>query len=137
LTPIVVDASLALAWFLQDEQDSYADGVLASLQTDTIAHVPTIWAYEIANALTVAERRGRISESDSGRVLTLLRALPIELGEAPPSGVVDRVIDMARRHGISAYDAAYLELAVRLDARFATLDKPLRAAAERIGLEIA
>jgi predicted nucleic acid-binding protein len=137
LTPIVVDASLALAWFLQDEQDSYADGVLASLQADAIAHVPAIWAYETANALTVAERRGRISENDAGRVLTLLRALPIKLEEAPRSEVIDRAIDIARRHGISAYDAAYLELAVRLDARLATLNKPLRAAAKRIGLEIA
>ncbi|MFN2421419.1 MAG: type II toxin-antitoxin system VapC family toxin [Gemmatimonadota bacterium] len=137
MTAIVVDASVTAAWFLEDEQDSYATSVLRSMEGEVTAHVPSLWGYEFANVLTMAERRSRITESDAGRILMLMQSLSIEVDAAPTTGTLDKLVDIARHHGITAYDAAYLELAIRLDACLATLDQRLRAVAQGAGIPAA
>lgn len=134
MTGIVVDASIALAWFLRDEEDGRADVALERLEDD-VAVVPGIWALEVANALVVAERRGRISEAETGRILSLLDGLPVDEDPAPREVTQRAVVELARRHGLSAYDAAYLELAVRRGAALATLDGRLHEAAASSGVE--
>lgn len=131
---IVVDASATLAWFLRDEQDGRADAALRRLEDD-VAVVPGIWALEVANALVAAERRGRISEAETGRILALLDGLPVDEDPAPREVTQSAVVELARRHGLSAYDAAYLELAVRRGAALATLDGRLHEAAAASGVE--
>lgn len=136
MSSFVLDASVALSWFLRDESDGYANGVLAEL-AKMEASVPCLWLLEICNALTVLERRGRIKEAETARVLTLVRNLPIEMDDTPVAETVERVTSLARRLKISAYGASYLELAIRRGLPLATLDRKLKAAAKRAGVPAA
>lgn len=96
--------------------------------------MPAIWPFEIANSLAVAERRRRCTPADSASFLRLLSSLPIRV-EAPPTGrALDTVVSVARESGLSAYDAAYLELAMREGLALATQDQRLRKAAQRLGV---
>lgn len=122
-----MDASVALAWVLGDESDSYADSILSSLPGSTIL-VPSHWPLEVTNALLVAERRRRTNPADTTRALALLGSLPIEIdhrtGEAAPS----QTLSIARSYALTVYDAAYLELCLREGLPLATIDAKLAAA---------
>ena len=131
----VLDASVALAWGLEDESSPYTDAVLDALENGE-AVVPAIWPLEVANALRVAERRGRITEATIAGFLEYLRALPIVVEQVSPDQVFNRILPLAREQGLSVYDAAYLDLAMRLGLPLATQDGALRAAASRVGVEI-
>ena len=135
MTAIVVDASTALAWCFPDEASRYADGVLALLE-GTAALVPAIWALEIANALLVGERKKRLRPSEVRRFTELLNELEFVQDVLPITDYLHDVIPLARARGLSSYDAAYLELAMRKGARLATLDGKLRQAAKAAGVEI-
>jgi predicted nucleic acid-binding protein len=131
----VLDASVTLAWFFEDETDAYAERVEDSLERAT-AVVPTLWHLEVTNALLVGERRGRTTELKTTQFVHLLSALPIATDEQPETESRDGVLSLARRHGLSAYDAAYLELALRRGLPLATLDRCLREAAEAAGVSL-
>jgi predicted nucleic acid-binding protein len=133
--PFVLDASLALAWHFEDEVSLYADRVLDWLGEDP-AVVPSLWALEIANALVVAERRGRLSPAGVARAAELFLEVPISIHEVAPQSALGPVLDLARTHGMTTYDAAYLELAMREGLPLATEDEILRAAAERVGVPL-
>lgn len=133
--PFVLDASLALAWHFEDEVSEYADLVLDRLGEDP-AVVPSLWALEIANALVIAERRGRLSPAEVARVAGLFLEVPISIHEVTLQSALGPVLDLAREHGLTAYDAAYLELAMREGLVLATEDMALRAAAERTGVPL-
>jgi len=133
--PFVLDASLALAWHFEDEISEYADRVLDRLGEDP-AVVPSLWALEIANALVVAERRGRLSPAGVARAAELFLEVPISIHEVAPQSALGPVLDLARTHGMTTYDAAYLELAMREGLPLATEDEALRAAAERVGVPL-
>ncbi len=132
---LVLDASVALAWGLEDESNPYTDAVLDALKHGE-AVVPAIWPLEVANALWVAERRGRVTEATVAGFLEYLRALPIVVEQVTPEQVFSRVLPLAREQGLSVYDAAYLDLAMRLALPLATQDGALRAAASRVGVAI-
>lgn len=124
---------MALSWFFEDESSPGADEALESLK-DSEALVPAIWPFEIANSLAVAERRRRCTAADSASYLNLLSSLPIRV-EAPPAGrALDTVLSVARESGLSAYDAAYLDLAMREGLALATQDRRLREAGRRMGV---
>ena len=131
----VLDASVALAWGLEDESNPYTDAVLDALENGE-ALVPSIWPLEVANALWVAERRGRISEAMIAGFLEYMRALPIAVEQVNPDQVFGGILLLAREQGLSVYDAAYLDLAIRLGLPLATQDKALLTAAYRVGVEI-
>jgi predicted nucleic acid-binding protein len=133
--PIVVDASVSLAWCLQDEQSEYASRVLERLREDT-ATAPDVWAIEVANGLLVAERRSRLSPAGAAEAYTLLSALPIVLGEQSLDEALGTLLPLARAHRLTIYDAAYLHLAMREGIHLATLDEDLKAAARRVGVEV-
>jgi len=135
LSPLVVDCSVTMAWCFQDESASYADAALETL-AEREAVVPSIWPLEVANVLLVAERRGRLKRAETTRFLALLSALPITVDRAPPHRSLEGVLALAREQHLSAYDAAYLELAMRLGGALATLDESLRRAAEKVGLSL-
>ena len=130
--PLVVDPSAILGIAMEDEAAHFADTVLRAIQEDG-ALAPSIFWYELRNVLVVSERRGRITEERTSAFLALLAELPIELSEAPAEG---GVMDLARRHALSVYDASYLELAVRSGAPLATLNQGLRRAAAKAGAEV-
>jgi predicted nucleic acid-binding protein len=135
LTGIVVDASVALAWCFPDEASEYADGVLVALEGRT-AIVPAIWALEIANGLLVGERRKRVRQPDVRRFVELLRGLRVTEHSQTVPDTVGNVLPLARDYGLSAYDAAYLDVAVRQGAPLATLDNALREAGRSVGITI-
>ena|ERR1022692_4270205 len=107
--PLVVDASVALAWALPDESSDYADAVLAVVERDGL-RVPELWAREIANGIAVAYRRKRITSADEQESLAALSHLSIDVEEAAPAlTVVRNGTAAATRYGLMAYDAAYVE----------------------------
>jgi len=135
LSPVVIDASVALAWCFPDEASLYADGVLSTLNGHDVL-VPAVWSLEMANAILVGERRKRLGQPEILRFLALLEGLSIHQDDQAASASVRNVLPLARRFGLSAYDAAYLELAVRYNAPLATLDGDLQKAAKRMGIQI-
>jgi len=134
--PLVVDASVALAWALPDESSAYADAVLAVVEQEGL-RVPDLWAREIANGLVVAYRRRRITPADEEAFLKALSHLRIEVEEASVALTVIRDgAAAAMRYGLTAYDAAYVGLASREGLSLATLDKAMRNAAEEFGVVV-
>jgi predicted nucleic acid-binding protein len=130
MAEFVLDASLALAWYFKDEADPYADAVAAAR-----AAVPLIWPLEVANALLMGERRQRSTEAQAAKWLTYLGFLPIAVDDETNDRAWGEVLSLARAHRLSAYDAAYLELALRRGLPLATLDDKLKAAASAGGVQ--
>lgn len=123
--PFVLDASITLAWAFDDED--YPDAVLAleRIRKDQ-GRVPSLWWYEVRNALIINERRRRLTELDTALFLRALSRLDIAVDPLPDE---QRVLSIARRHGLTVYDAVYLELAQREEIPLATLDAKLVRAA--------
>jgi predicted nucleic acid-binding protein len=135
LTGVVVDASTALAWCFPDETSDYADHVLVSMEGKTML-VPAVWGLEIANAMLAGERQKRLTHPDVRRFLSLIENLDI-VQDGPPVGqYLGQVLPLAREHGLSAYDAAYLELSIRHRAPLASLDRKLQKAAKKAGVAV-
>lgn len=133
MSKVVVDASVALAWCFPDEANRYADAVLMALAAHQLVE-PTIWSMEIANAISVGERRARIHESEILRFFELVGSLNVIEDPRLIPEVFGDVLPLARRHAIAVYDAAYLEAAIRHDAPLATLDRALERAARAMGV---
>ncbi len=132
----VLDCSLALAWVLPDETSARAEKFLAQVSTKNILWVPALWWYEISNALVNARLRYRLAEADSMRAVELYGTLPIETDLDLGSDTAWRFQALAREYSLSAYDAAYLELAQRRGLGLATLDRHLMMAARKAGVKI-
>jgi predicted nucleic acid-binding protein len=131
----VIDASVALAWCFVDEASGDADDVLGRLERET-ALAPAHWPLEVANALRTAERRGRLDATDLPRLRALLAALPVEIAPVELTTAVGGVLEAARTYDLSAYDAAYLDLAAARAIPLATIEGRLRAASARAGVEL-
>lgn len=129
----MIDASTALAWCFPDEASEYADAVLMALEGKTIL-VPSVWSLEIANAVLVGERKKRLRQPEVQRFITLLESLSLVPDTQSAGRHVNNVLPLAREYNLSAYDAAYLELAIRYDAPLATLDGKLQRAAQQAGV---
>ena len=128
----VIDASVAAACLFDDELHAGANALMAGLY-DGVVFVPQHWHLEVRNALLVDERRGRITSEQTSRSLTYLSELPL-LTDSEPD--LNAALDLARSHGLSFYDAIYLELAHRRQVELATLDGRLKQAASAEGLGI-
>lgn len=131
----IVDNSVVMAWCFHDQANDYADSVLGRL-ADAAVYVPSIWPPEVVNVLLAAERKGYISEADSGHFLNLLSQLPIFVQHEGPAKGMKELLALARAHNLSSYDASYLDLAIKKGLPLATLDKKLRQAAKATGLPI-
>ena len=133
----VLDASVALGWFLDHPLAPYATRVRQLLAAGSRALVPALWHLEMANGFAGAERRGILTPADADLCLVQVEQL---LGRAIESESelvhVRAACTTARTYGLSAYDAVYLDTARRNGLPLATLDKPLRAAAVRAGVEM-
>jgi predicted nucleic acid-binding protein len=123
--PFVLDASIAACWAFEDEDHPHAAQALARIRTDE-ACVPSLWWFEVRNTLLVNERRGRLTEADTAAFLRGLSRLAVTVDSAPGEA---EVLALARRHRLTVYDAAYLELAQRQGVPLATLDSQLASAA--------
>lgn len=134
----VLDASVALLWLAPGTNPggaAYAASALAGLK-ESQAVVPSLMALEIANVVTRLESKGVVTEADSQRYITLLGRLNIVVDQATAAHALGDTLHLARRYQLSAYDAAYLELALRTALPLATLDASLAKAASRAGVAI-
>lgn len=131
----VLDSAAALAWVLPGEGGAGADAAL-DLVTEKGALVPALWRLEVANVLLMAERRKRITYEQRVRALAGLEQLPIASDPETVARAWAGTIDLAAAHGLTVYDAAYLELALRTGLPLATLDRALIQAAAGVGVTV-
>jgi len=132
---VILDGSVALAWFFRDELDPYAEAVAARLPYLELV-VPVIWSLEIANSLIVGERRRRSTREEAEEWRGYVASLRLTVESQTTDRVFSSILNLARTHNLSAYDASYLELALRLNLPLATLDRRLHAAAQTSGVTI-
>lgn len=135
---VVLDASAALVWLFGRDDKTGRQRADANLESraDDGALVPVLWHSKVCNALIVAERRGFATEAQSTDFLARLAALPIETDSVTVLGRRDFVLALARRYTLSVYDTAYLELALRSNARLAGFDRKPIAAMRKTGGKI-
>lgn len=129
--PFVLDASVTASWCFPDEHSAVADAAMDRVLDDE-AIAPALWAIELRNILLVNERRKRIEPDDAEAFLRDLSRLPIRIRRDTDERAL---LDLARKHRLTAYDATYLDLAVRTGADVATLDRSLANAVRAEGLE--
>ena len=129
----VADASATLPWCLKDEETAWTLGLLRRLETDSIL-VPAHWPTELSNGLLVATRKGRIPQGRAPLFWDELAALPIRVEPPLSPEQAKAVFVLCDRHNLTFYDAAYLELALRLRLPLATLDGALVRAAGMEGV---
>ena len=133
MSGIVLDASVIIARLLgENEERERVDRSMAAI-VSVGAWVPQLWHYEVRNSLLMAERQGRIDQVDTANGLDSLIELPVQTDESLDFVAV---MPLARRHGLTYYDAVYVELAIRLDAALATLDQAMMRAAEAEGVPV-
>lgn len=133
--PFVLDCSVTMAWFFLGEATPATDALLDQLNLGGHAVVAQHWPLEVGNTLLMGERRKRSTPADSAHFLGILGALAIETDKETGANATSATLALARSHGLTLYDGAYLELAMRRKLPLATLDKELRAAAKKVGVK--
>ena len=135
MSACVIDASLALSWCFEDEATPQTD-LLFEYVRDEGAVVPNLWHLELGNVLLQAEKRKRITAEDVATRLRLISILPITTDHETSAKAGQDTLSIARVEGLTMYDAAYLELAIRLGAPLLTRDERLIHAARRRGVAL-
>jgi predicted nucleic acid-binding protein len=131
----VVDVSVAAAWCFEDEVSPFTEAVLDEVVRSG-ARVPMLWAFEVANVLAMAERRGRVDADRVAQFLEVMLALPVHFDQREVHELTPDLVRVTRIHRLTAYDSAYLDLALRTGLRLATSDVRLREAADRAGVTL-
>lgn len=135
MTSLVLDASVALCWCFENQATEYTEGVFERLAAGAEAHVPFIWPVEMMNALVLAERRTHITPARVTALLEEITQWPIHVDRDGVDRAFQETLALARQYRITAYDATYLELAVRKALPLATLHNNLGKAARAAGVE--
>jgi predicted nucleic acid-binding protein len=131
----VLDCSAALAWVLPGEATAASNALLTTI-AEAGAVAPGLWSLEIANVLWLSERRGRLNQADRTQALAMLADLPIQIDECTAALAFGPISALAARRDLTIYDAAYLELALRLGLPLASFDKRLCQAASDAGVAL-
>jgi predicted nucleic acid-binding protein len=131
----VLDTSVTMAWCFDDEKSARTESLLERLAKSP-AIVPALWPFEVANVLITATRRKRIDPVSRARFVLMLEGHPILVDGGDARRVLSTALPLAEAHKISAYDAAYLELAMRMGIPLATLDRELAKAARNEGVDV-
>ena len=132
---LVIDASVAACWIFKNEATPATDILLTRVQNNG-AIVPALWNWEMANLLAIGIRRARLTMADATAQLIDLARLPIATDAEAQDRAWRETFALANAHALTAYDAAYLELAVRASLPLATKDDELRKAASAIGVQV-
>ena len=133
----VLDNSVTMRWFFGDgkpQELAYAGKVLDAMKRAS-AFVPVTWGLEAANVIAKAEAKALVTEARSGAFLEMLEGVDIEVDTSTFAHALTDTLQLARRYKLSAYDASYLELALRLGIPLATLDEDLQKAAKKAGVK--
>jgi predicted nucleic acid-binding protein len=136
MASFIVDASAALAWCFSDEATSWTDGLLERIRRGDQVLVPAHWPLEISNSLIMAVRRKRIPAERPGMIWNEIALLTIAAEPPPTLDQTQSLLSLSQKHGLTVYDAAYLELAQRLGLPLATLDIDLRKASQVEGITL-
>jgi len=132
---LVLDTSMALSWYFEDERTPAADAVLDQV-VEQGAVVPSLWRLEVANGFQSAIRRQRIDVSFRDKALTELKAMSITVDSDTDANAWTTTLRLSDRFRLTAYDAAYLELAQRKSLPLASLDRELRQAGAALGITL-
>ena len=132
----VVDASIGIAWVHPAQATTQSEALLDVIAAGAVVRAPALWSLETANALLVLTRRGKLTEHEHVNALTALAQLSVVLDHEMAALAFGKLSDLATRHGLSVYDAAYLELALRRKLPIACKDGPLRTAAKRARVKL-
>ena len=132
----VLDCSAAVPWVFGDEATEATDRQLEALGEGATAWVPSLWHLELGNVLLGAQRHGRIDPAGVEAFLAQLGMLDIQVDAETVARAWSKTLDLAAQYGLSTYDAAYLELALRRGVALATLDAALIAAARSAGIPL-
>jgi predicted nucleic acid-binding protein len=130
----VLDCSMTMAWAFADEATPHNWRMLDILRGGS-AVVPTLWHHEVSNALLVGEKRKRMTSLQAGAFLDFLTELDIAVDDQSSWHTIRAAAELARHHGLTAYDAAYAELCLRRGLPLASLDDKLLAAAKKLGIK--
>ena len=130
---LVLDTSATLAFLLDDERNASANALFERISASG-AIVPNLWPYEVANSLTMAVKRGRISSQNRSDALNNLMRLDIRVDSADIKSIWSDIVSLADLYSLTIYDAAYLELAQRMRVPLATLDDALQRACSASGV---
>ena len=133
--PFVIDCSATMSLVFLDERSSITKKIESSL-IENEAVVPSIWSYETANVLYVAERSKRISVAEVEEIADTLENLPIAVDSVSATKTLGKTLHLAREYKLTVYDAAYLELAMRKGTLLCTFDKALIIAAKRADVKL-
>jgi predicted nucleic acid-binding protein len=132
----VLDASIVLTWCFPDEDSRRAEETSERIAAGERVAVTAFWRYEILNALLIGERRKRLSQELVKTFIEDLNRLPVDVDEASAATVFVSTQVLCRKHGLTPYDAAYLEIAIRFGYPLATVDANLRRAALAEGVHL-
>lgn len=130
----VVDASIAVAWVHPEQRTAATEAMLEAVNRGTGVHAPSIWPIEVSNALLVLSRRRKLLEGNRKAGLDRLSALQVAIDHDGVAMAWDKLSELAVTHNLSVYDAAYIELALRLGLKLASKDEALARAAESMGV---
>ena len=136
MTRFVLDASTVLTWCFPDEKAQKAQEISERIAGGDTVIVPAFWLHEVLNALLVGERRNRLTSELTQAFTADLNRLPVDIDLATREIVFNTTQALCRKHGLTAYDAAYLEIAIRGGYPLATADEDLRRAAVAEGVQI-
>jgi len=137
VSQFVLDASIVLTWCFPDEASQKAEEISERIASGNRIVVSAFWRYEVLNALLVGERRKRITPALTQAFLDDLDRLPVDVDVPPSSATVFTATQsLCRKHGLTAYDAAYLEIAMRETKTLATVDDDLKRAAVAEGVQV-
>jgi predicted nucleic acid-binding protein len=126
----IADSSVGVAWAVHAQASEATDELLDRVAEGTPLVVPTLWPFEVANSLLVLFRRKKIMAEDRDRALSALAQLPLVVDDEGPRIAWGKISELAAKHGLSVYDAVYLELAVRRKLPLASRDEALFKAAQ-------
>lgn len=136
MTPaFVLDASVVMAWCFQDEATPATHKLLHRMAKEAAA-VPSLLFLEVTNVLALSERKKRIDRQRADEFVTMLTSLDLDIDDEAHNRAFMHVLELCRSYGLTAYDALYLDLAMRRNLPLATLDLSLRAAAEKAGIKV-
>lgn len=132
----IADASVAVGWVHPAQATTHTGAMLDAIAGGAVVEVPALWPLEVANALTVLVRRGKLTEDERQTGLGWFRGLPLRVDYEMASLAFSKLADLASAYQLSVYDAAYLELAQRRKLVLGCKDGPLRKAAKRCGVRV-
>ena len=130
----ILDCSVYMSWCFNEETIKASSKILNSITKKGII-VPSLWVYEVTNTLTVSVRRKKLTVADAHDLINNIQLLPIEF-DKPTIENMSNIFNIANEHKLSAYDAAYIELALRTNTQIASFDKEVIKVSGKLGIKI-